>query len=176
VPEKVHLCISVTKYYPNSNTSKTQILSDNKNKAGIYMWTNSKNGKCYIGSAVDLSNRLKFYYSKLSMENYLKNSKSSIYNAILKYDHSNFSLTILEYCEPEKCLERERYYQQTLNPEYNIAKEPGAPMSGRKHSDETKQIMSDTAKKIYNSGHFNKGQQRLEGAGKSLSSNRSYWY
>jgi len=87
------------------------------------MWKNTINDKRYIGSAMDLSNRLKFYYSFKSMENSLQNSQSYI----LKYGHSNFELTILEYCEPEKCLEREKYYQQTLNPGYNIAKEPGAP-------------------------------------------------
>jgi hypothetical protein len=38
------------------------------------------------------------------MENSLKKSKSSIYNALLKYGHSNFELTIIEYCEPEQCL------------------------------------------------------------------------
>ena len=112
--------------YNNADICKDQILSDNKNKAGIYMWTNSKNGKCYIGSAVDLSNRLKFYYSKLSMENYLKNSKSSIYNAILKYGHSNFSLTILEYCEPEQCLEREDFYLSSEKHEYNICQKAGS--------------------------------------------------
>ena len=96
--------------------------------------------------------------------------------ALLKHGYSNFSITILEYCEVTELLIREKHYWEKYTPEYNIAKKPGAPMSGRKHSDETKQIMSDTAKKIYNSGHFNKGQQRLEGAGKSLSSNRSYWY
>jgi hypothetical protein len=44
---------------------------------------------------------------------------------------------ILEYCELEKCLEREYYYFLLLNPEYNTAKEPDAPMSGRIHSDES---------------------------------------
>jgi hypothetical protein len=38
---------------------------------------------------------------------------------------------------------RSGYYQQTLNPKYNIAKEPGAPMYGRKHSEKTKQIWSE---------------------------------
>ena len=71
-----------------------------------------------------------------------KKGSSHIYRALLKNGHQNFSLTILEYCSPDKCLIREYYYQKTLNPEYNIAKKPGAPMSGRKHSEETKQIMS----------------------------------
>jgi group I intron endonuclease len=69
-----------------------------------------------------------------------------ICRALLKYGYSNFSLTILEYCEPSKCLEREGYYFKLLNTEYNIAKEPGAPFSGRTHSEETKQKISDANK------------------------------
>jgi hypothetical protein len=45
-----------------------------------------------------------------------------------------------------------------LNPEYNLAKDPTAPLSGCKHSEKTKQIMSDAAKKIYNSGRFKTGK------------------
>jgi len=41
------------------------------------------------------------------MENPLKNSKSYIYNALLKHGHVNLSLTIIEYCDKEKCIERE---------------------------------------------------------------------
>ena len=40
----------VEKLYPNSETSKAQILSENKNKSGFYMWKNSINGKRNIGS------------------------------------------------------------------------------------------------------------------------------
>ena len=100
------------KIYPNAEADKAQILSDNQNKAGIYMWKNLTNDKCYIGSAVNLPNRLAFYYSFKAIINSLKNSKSHIYNAILKHGHSNFSFTILEYCEPSKCLEREGFYQK----------------------------------------------------------------
>lgn len=46
------------KYYPNSDLHKSTILSNNKNKAGIYMWKNLINGKQYIGSAKDLRIRL----------------------------------------------------------------------------------------------------------------------
>jgi len=35
-------------------------------------------------------------------------------------------------------------------------------MSGRKHSDESKQIMSDTAKKIDNSGRFKTGHSHSD--------------
>jgi hypothetical protein len=148
--------------YHNADICKDQILSDNKNKSGIYMWKNTLNGKCYIGSAEDLSCRLSFYYSNLSMKSLLLRSKSHICSAILKDDRSNFSLEILEYCEPSKCLEREGFYQKKLKPEYNIAKEPSAPMSGRKHSDKTKKQISDalTGK---NNPMF--GQPKPKGAG-----------
>jgi len=70
----------------------------------------------------------------------------NICKALVKYGYSNFSLTILEYCSPSKCLEREDFYIKKLNPKYNISQDPTAPMSGRKHSDETKIIMSDAHK------------------------------
>jgi len=89
------------------------------------------------------------------MEDVLKRSNSHIYSALLKNGHSNFSLTILEYCEPSKCLEREKDFLKLFYPEYNIAKDPTAPMLGRNHSEETKSIMSD-AKKGEN--HHNYGQ------------------
>ena len=71
-------------------------MKENKNKSGIYMWENNINGKQYIGSAVNLSERLSNYYSTGYMENKLKISNSSIYNALLKYGYSNFSIFILE--------------------------------------------------------------------------------
>jgi group I intron endonuclease len=130
--------------YHNADTCKAKILSENKNKSGIYIWTNKINGKRYIGSAVDFSKRLKFYYSNSSMESLLKKSQSHICSALLKHGRSNFSLEILEYCEPEKCVIREKYYIDLLGSEYNIVKDPTLPsMSGRKHSEETIKIMED---------------------------------
>ena len=141
-------------YYPNSETSKAQILSENKNKSGIYMWTNKINEKCYIGSAVDLPKRLKFYYYNSSMQALIKNSKSHKCSAILKHGRSNFSLTILDYCSSEQCIEREDYYLCSLPHEYNILPKAGSRL-GHKHSDETKLKISDAKK----------GQPKIEGTG-----------
>jgi len=66
-----------------------------------------------------------------------------ICRALLKHGSSNFSLTILEYCEPEKCLIREKHYWDLFKPEYNIAQDPTAPMYGRNHSEESKTKISD---------------------------------
>jgi len=62
-----------------------------------------------------------------------------IYKAILAHGYSNFSLEILEYCEPDKniILEREQYYLDLLKPEYNILSTAGSSL-GHKHSKETR--------------------------------------
>ena len=39
---------------------------------------------------------------------------------------------------------------------------------GKNHSDDTRQIMSDTDKKIDHSGRFKKGHEKIEGSGKPL--------
>jgi hypothetical protein len=56
---------------------------------------------------------------------------------------------------------REGYYPNQLNPEYNTAKKPGAPMYGRNHSDKTNQIMSESKKGENNSNYG----QKVEGSG-----------
>ena len=143
------LCIIIPiKIYSNAEADKSKIIKENKNKSGIYMWENIINKKKYVGSAVDLSNRLSNYYSTAYMEDVLKRSNSHINRALLKNGHSNFSLVILEYCEVSELLIREKHYIQLLphTERYNIAKEPSAPMSGRNHSEESKIIMSEAKK------------------------------
>jgi len=154
-PEPKNIVLSPpvsAKFYPNSDTCKEKILSDNQNKAGIYKWTNRINGKQYIGSSINLSERLSSYYSTTYMEDALKRGISHIYRALLKNGHSKFSLEILEYCSPDKCLEREDLYLSSLKPEYNINKKATAPFLGRKHSGKTKQILSDANTSLF----FNK--------------------
>jgi group I intron endonuclease len=74
-----------------------------------------------------------------------------IYRALLKHGYSNFSLTILEYCSPEKCLEREDYYFQLLKHEYNICFATKSRLqTWLKHSEKTLENMSNAQ----NAGHF----------------------
>lgn len=58
---------------------------------------------------------------------------SIVYSALLKYGYSNFSLYILEYCNPSDVAEREQYYFNLLNPDYNILKKSSSSI-GFKHS------------------------------------------
>ena len=130
------LCLLVPiKIYENAGASKLKIYSENKGRAGIYLWRNLKDNKKYLGSAVNLPFRFRVYFSKKGL---LNNFSMIICRALLAYGHSSFSLEILEYCEPSHCIEREKYYITLLSPEYNIVQDPTKnPMYGRKHSQET---------------------------------------
>jgi group I intron endonuclease len=132
--------------YDNAEIDKLRILSDNKDLSGIYMWTHKESGKIYIGSAFNLSKRLKDYYSSY----YLKRSNYYICNALIYYSHSDFSLSILEYIDilnlsedkaKNLILEREQNYLDLLQPEFNILKKAGSSL-GFKHSNESLAKMS----------------------------------
>ncbi|PIA12838.1 hypothetical protein COEREDRAFT_30036, partial [Coemansia reversa NRRL 1564] len=95
------------KIYTNIKKDKKDLISDNKNKSGIYKWTNTMNNEFYIGSSINLSKRLNQYLNK---EFLLKNGNSKIYKALLKYEYKNFKLEILEYCDKDLLISREQYF------------------------------------------------------------------
>lgn len=110
--------------YHNVDTEKLKILKENSKKSGIYRFINLSSNKSYIGSSKYLSIRFLQYYNIIFLA---KHSKSSlIYKALLKYGFSKFSLEILEYCDPSILLEREQYYIDLLQPEYNLLKTAGS--------------------------------------------------
>jgi len=95
--------INDTKFFPKTN--------------GVYKisFTNSINGKVYIGSA---SGGYGFYTRWKSHISSLKNKKSG--NTILqlatnKYDLSNIIFEVLEFCEKDDCLNREQFYIDKYN-------------------------------------------------------------
>jgi hypothetical protein len=117
------------------------------------MWTNKLNGKKYVGSSVALNRRLLEYYNA----NRLLNEKSMpINNALLKYGYSNFTLTILEICDKDSLMSREKHFFEVYYPEYNILKTPGSPYrgSGWTHSEATIENMRIAAIKTFKSSGF----------------------
>lgn len=76
-------------------------------KSGIYCIINKINGKCYIGSAVNISKRLinhRYNLNKKIHDNiYLQSSWN-------KHGTEKFEFVILENIEKEKLIEREQYY------------------------------------------------------------------
>jgi len=122
--------------YINTEKEKFIIYKENRNKSGIYRWNNLVTRSSYVGSAVNLTKRLSQYFSFRFLKKEIQRNKSIISNSLLKYGYNNFSLDILEYCEPSLLIKREQYYLDTLKPEYNILKIAGSRL-GSKHSPET---------------------------------------
>jgi group I intron endonuclease len=107
-------------------------------KSGIYRIINSANGKIYIGSSIDLDRRRKQHFVELLKD---EHCNSHLQNAYNKYGKENFTFEILEIITDQDnikqvLLDREQFYIDTLNPEYNICKIAGA--FGIEHTLETK--------------------------------------
>lgn len=129
-----YLSYSPVIVYSNADIYKMSIIKDNKEKSGVYKWTNIENNKSYVGGSVNLSppRRLAQYYNI----NILTCYRSLIHKAILKYGYSKFKVEILEYCKRKDVIKREQYYMDTIKPEYNILKVAGSPL-GHVHTPET---------------------------------------
>jgi hypothetical protein len=113
--------------FSDADKDKLSILSYVKGKSGIYMWANKLNGKKYVGSSMDLNRRLLEYYNV----NRMLNEKSMPINvALLKYGYTNFTLTILDICDKDSLMSREKHFFEVYSPEYNILKIPGSPSRG----------------------------------------------
>lgn len=120
--------VNNVKFYENAFDMKKDILNENKGKSGIYMLMNKKTKKIYIGQSSNLSNRFKNYFNF----SYI-NSKASltINRALIEYGYSNFSVSILEYCDKSDLLTREQFYFDKLNPQYNLLKIAGSSLNSK---------------------------------------------
>lgn len=133
--------------------------------SGVYKITNAVNGIIYIGSSVNLELRKYSHFNFGRHNSYLK-------NAIKKYGIYNFNWTVIEYCEPYDCINREQYYfdkllfaQEYINSNhadkrfrelsYNINPTAGSSF-GKEVSDQTKLKQSKlrSGKKISNETRF----------------------
>jgi len=109
----------------------------------VYLTTNLKNGKQYVGS-----------HSTDNLNDGYLGSGKLLHLAIKKYGKSNFSRIILKECEvPEEArLLEESFIQKfkTLTPHgYNISEVGGSGIMGKSwgsHSEETKQQIGNTIK------------------------------
>jgi len=89
--------------------SRDKIRSDLKGKSGIYLFVNLKDPtKCYVGSSVNLWNRIRRHINIVNNGDFSKTSK--FYNAVNLYKWESFKLVILEFTEDKKLLiAREQY-------------------------------------------------------------------
>lgn len=85
--------------------------------AGVYCIENSFNGKRYIGSSINMYDRLHKHNSLLNNK---KHENCILQNAWNKHGNNVFECYSLEFCSKEELLEVEQRWIDTLNPEYNI--------------------------------------------------------
>ena len=112
------------------------------NLSGIYL-IKSPTGLIYIGEAKNLRSRCGAYINPNSVKN-----QRAIYNSLMKHGVESHNIEILEFCEEDKLLERERYYQEfydSVNDGLNCFF-TGTNDMKKKWSDETKKIMSEKSK------------------------------
>jgi hypothetical protein len=115
-------------------------------KKGIYKITINK--KIYIGSSINIYDRYSLHKSTL-----LKNTHRNRYLQRAFNKYKNFDFEIIETFDEisrEKLLEKELYYINLLNPEYNLIKNPVL----NTFSEETKLKISNSVKKAYSEGRL----------------------
>jgi len=129
-------------------------------QSGIYkIWSLIKDEGIYIGSAINLHNRKLEHFRRL---------KSGVHPNLLllrhykKYGDQDLQFNIIEFCEPLHLIEREQFYIDNIKPYFNICKIAGSTigrpqsaetrkrrsiaLKGRIMSEETKFLMSQSAK------------------------------
>ena len=114
--------------------SRFDILSNIKDKSGVYMFFNLINGNSYLGSSIDLAKRFRLHMSKIKT----KNTKLPLYRSMKKYGINNFVYLVLQLCKPNQniCIGLEQYFLDLYKPKYNILLLAGSS-EGFKHSPNT---------------------------------------
>ncbi|RUS34420.1 hypothetical protein BC938DRAFT_480575 [Jimgerdemannia flammicorona] len=106
------------------------------NPSGIYAFICIPTKKVYIGSSLNLRKRFSQHISGVRTNILLK-------RAITKYGLDNFCFVIMEYCPPERLLEREQVYLDFVSTEFkfNFLTVAGSTL-GYKHTTDAKLAMS----------------------------------
>lgn len=117
-----------------------------RHSSGIYAIISIIDDKIYVGSSIKLKYRFVKHFNELALNRHHSRYLQFAYN---KHGRSNFIVTVIEYCEIDKLLEREQYWLDKLccfAPwGYNHCVVSGSPL-GIKRSEETKLRMSAAQK------------------------------
>lgn len=120
---------------------------------GIYKITNLINGKIYIGQSIDIERRF-WDHRCISHE-----SNRHLKHALQKYGKENFKYEVLEECQESELDVRERYYIETLKPEYNVTN--GGQDSLRRYPEEVREKISEKSKEQWNNMTDEERQRRI---------------
>jgi group I intron endonuclease len=96
-----------------------------KNDSGIYQIESVLNNKIYIGSAISIKRRIKEHFIRLKRGDHVN---IILQNHVNKHGLEDLDITVIEYCSKEELIEREQYWIERLNPEFNICKNAGSTL------------------------------------------------
>jgi group I intron endonuclease len=85
--------------------------------SGIYKIENIINGKCYIGSTVDIKRRWRQHLNNLRCGEHTNRHLQSSWN---QYGEGGFAFSVLEHCPSEALVSREQFYFESICPELNL--------------------------------------------------------
>lgn len=126
----------------------------------IYKINNKITNDFYIGSTINFDKRKSTHLYMLKLN---KHHSIVLQRAYNKYGIDAFEFIVLEKTDAINILEREQYFLNLLKPIYNISKDSTAPMTNRKHTQESKTKMSKKHKgNTYNKGKKVKLEFRLK--------------
>lgn len=92
--------------------------------SGIYLITCTANGSRYVGSSKNIESRWAEHRKRLGLKTHFNPYMQRSWS---KYGKDSFQIETLENVTEDRLLEREQYYIDTLNPEFNIAPYAGRP-------------------------------------------------
>lgn len=107
--------------------------------SGIYEIVNLVNGKRYVGSALNFTQRWHSHRHKLR---HGKHHSAHLQHSWNKHGEDAFCFRILEHCGRDNLLAREQFYIDQ-GCDFNVAKVAGSPL-GVKHSEASRRRMSES--------------------------------
>lgn len=127
-----------------------EIQNNFRFKSGIYFIKCKSNNRLYIGSSVNIYNRLHQHLHRFKNNKHFK----IMQNSVNKYGLENFECGVVEYCEKENLLEREQYYIDTLKPYFNTNKNINRPYTRKFTNKEKEEIRKVVKEAFYSKNHF----------------------
>lgn len=91
-------------------------------RSGVYQIKNTANGKCYVGSSFAFGRRWNRHIRELRGNIHPNAKLQAAWN---KYGPENFEFSVVECVEKDVILEREQFWIDSVDPEYNICKVAG---------------------------------------------------
>lgn len=113
--------------------------------SGVYQILNTVNGKCYVGSSMDVHNRIRRHKAMLRSG---RHDSLKLTRAVSKYGVEVFHFEVLETCARDSNLEREAHWigvKNSVKNGYNTRLVPNAN-TGLSHSVATRALLSEKSK------------------------------